>query len=94
MLSIYDLSVYAGRNVPTIVPETAPLDRFESVLAGRTGALGRNPERSGLFLNPTCLQAVEAAEISDLGWIAIVRSRAHNSSRQTHPSPVPAFIGR
>jgi hypothetical protein len=36
-------------------------------------AFGRNPERSGSFPNPTCLQLIETPEIPGLGWIAIVR---------------------
>ena len=46
-------------------------------LAAGARAFGRNPERSGSFPNPTCLQPVEGPEIPGLGWIAIVRSRAH-----------------
>jgi len=83
MLSIYDISVYESRVVPTIVPERVAAATRKCVENYRHFALTRDTERNGFFLNPTSPQVAGASVIAGLSWIGPfpVRPLQSNESR-------------
>ena len=69
MLSIYEITVYESRVVPTIVPERVAAATRNALRTAANSARDRDTERSGFFLNPTLPQVADASAIAGLSWI-------------------------